>query len=98
MEVWKDGLLAPLKGRIVTGLARVAVVMADEEEVLVDRASVVFTLEDGRRWELLSAVESDLGVLLFKQLGSDDDLVFDGGTCQEEDEEQCVHDDFPPKL
>ena len=74
-----EGLLRPLLGQTVVSLHHAALVgrFASEREdrVLDCQASVVFTLEDGHRWELLDAQNSDMRALIFKEIHDDHDLV-----------------------
>ena len=41
----------------------------------MDTSSLVFTLDDGRRWELLATKQSDMRALVFKAVQGDADLI-----------------------
>jgi hypothetical protein len=75
VDIRYEGLLQPLKGKTVIAIEHAAILEIDSEDPLVDTSCLVFTLEDGRRWELLDAVDSDMGLLVCKQIRGDDDLV-----------------------
>lgn len=78
-DVTREGLLRPLLGQGIVAVHHAALVGRNDDELTdhlhICTSSVVFTLEDGRRWELLDAQISDMQALIFKEIHADPDLV-----------------------
>lgn len=81
-DVTREGLLRPLLAQTVVGLEHVTLSECDEWDVQDTQHlapdNILFTLADGRRWELLDAQESDMRMLLFKEIESNAELVTSG--------------------
>jgi hypothetical protein len=70
------GAFHPLLDQTIVAVERLALTGAMESNPpLVDTGSLLFTLQNGRRWEFLDAQDSDLNALQFKEISADSDLV-----------------------
>lgn len=78
-DVRSVGLLRPLLKQTVVRVERAGLIAPVEGEsvphIFIDDSSIVLTLEDGQRWELMDGQESGTRPLFFKQIANDMDLV-----------------------
>jgi len=72
-------LLHPLLGHTVVAVNHAALIGRYDHEstdhLYLCTSSLVFTLDDGQRWELLAAQQSDVQALVFKGIQDDSDLL-----------------------
>ena len=94
-DVRSVGLLRPLLKQRVVRVERAGLIAPVEWEsgshIFVDDSSIVFTLEDGQRWELMDGQESDTRALIFKQIHNDSDLVTAGDLSAEPEEQRVTY-------